>query len=121
MFGIYESACLLSAKKIPKRRFDVREVVCYNFVMLSEQEKQTIVSLADRYGVKKILLFGSSAALEREGRDIDLAVDGIRAGDFFRFYGDLLFGLKRSVDLVDLSSDSKFNDLIRREGVPIYG
>ena len=95
-------------------------MVCYNFVMLSEQEKQTIVSLADRYGVRKILLFGSSAALEREGRDIDLAVDGIRAGDFFRFYGDLLFGLKRSVDLVDLSSDSKFNDLIRQEGLPIY-
>lgn len=88
--------------------------------MPSEQEKQTIVSLADRYRVKKILLFGSSAPPEREGRDIDLAVDGIRARDFFRFYGDLLFGLKRSVDLIDLSSKSKFNDLVRREGLPIY-
>ena len=89
--------------------------------MISEHEKQTIISLADRYRVKKILLFGSSAAPEKEGRDIDLAVDGIRARDFFRFYGDLLFGLKRPVDLIDLSSDSKFNNLIRQEGTPIYG
>lgn len=89
--------------------------------MLSEQERQTIVSLADRYRVKKILLFGSNAAPGKEGRDIDLAVEGIRARDFFKFYGDLLFGLKRAVDLIDLSSDSKFNNLVRQEGIPIYG
>lgn len=89
--------------------------------MLSEQERQAVVFLADRYRVKKILLFGSSAAPGKEGRDIDLAVEGVQARDFFKFYGDLIFHLKRSVDLIDLSSKSKFNDLVRREGLPIYG
>ena len=109
------------SRKKSQHRFDVPEGVCYNPVMLSEQERQTIVSLATRYRVKKILLFGSNATAEKEGRDIDLAVDGIQARDFFKFYLDLLFGLKRAVDLIDLSSDSKFNNLVRREGIPIYG
>lgn len=82
--------------------------------MISEYEKQTIVSLANRYRVKKILLFGSSASLEREGEDIDLAVEGIQARDFFRFYGDLLFGLKRSVDLIDLILRNRHFDVLPR-------
>lgn len=121
--------CVGALKEIPEEipakksqhRFDVPGGVCYNPVMLSEQERQTIVSLATRYRVKKILLFGSNAAAEKEGRDIDLAVEGIQARDFFKFYGDLLFGLKMAVDLIDLSSDSKFNNLVRREGIPVYG
>lgn len=56
----------------------------------------------------------------REGRDIDLAVEGLAPEEFFRFYGDLLFSLSKPVDLVDLSQDSKFTRLIRREGLPLY-
>lgn len=91
--------------------------------MISEKDKLTITSIADRYKVKRVLLFGSSAVSSAtgEGGDIDLAVEGIPAEDFFKFYGDLLFGLRRPVDLVDLSSDSKFNRLVRRDGIPIYG
>ena len=57
----------------------------------------------------------------REARDIDIAVEGISARDFFRFYGELMFALSKPVDVVDLSGDSKFLDLVRREGVPLYG
>lgn len=89
--------------------------------MISQKNKTIIAALADRYGVKRILLFGSSATSPNEGRDIDLAVEGIQAKDFFKFYGDLLFSLDKSVDLVDLSADSKFNRLVRQEGIPIYG
>jgi hypothetical protein len=53
--------------------------------------------------------------------DIDLAVEGVSPKDFFRFYGDLMFALSKPVDVVDLSGQSKFLDLIRREGVPLYG
>ncbi|MFH1360685.1 MAG: hypothetical protein ABIJ41_06570 [Candidatus Omnitrophota bacterium] len=90
--------------------------------MISEKDKQAIAAIADKYNVKRILLFGSYAALpEENARDIDLAVEGIQAKDFFKFYGDLLFKLKKSVDLIDLSSDCKFNSLVREEGIPIYG
>ncbi len=90
--------------------------------MISGKDKATIVSIADRFKVKRILLFGSNISSGgKEGRDIDLAVEGIRPKDFFRFYGELLFSLNKPVDLVDLSIDNKFNQLIRQEGIEIYG
>ena len=90
--------------------------------MISEEDKQTIASIAEKYQVKRILLFGSSARNDVvRTRDIDLAVEGIQPRYFFKFYGDLLFNLKKSVDLIDLSFESKFNALVREEGIPIYG
>ena len=68
-----------------------------------------------------MLLFGSSADPDHEGDDIDLAVEGVAPADFFRFYGDLIFGLSKPVDLVDLSTDSRFTALIQRDGVVVYG
>ena len=40
--------------------------------------------------------------------------------DFFSFYGDLLFSVSKPVDLIDLSQDSKFTRIVRREGLPLY-
>jgi len=89
--------------------------------MISEKERAAITDLSRRYGVKRVLLFGSSAEASGEGEDIDLAVEGIAPRDFFRFYGDLMFALTKPVDLVDMSKESKFTRLIRREGTAIYG
>lgn len=88
--------------------------------MISSKEKSVISRLADRYRVKRVILFGSSLS-KKQSRDIDLAVEGLRPKDFFKFYGDLLFSLPKPVDLVDLSRDSKFTRLVRAEGLPIYG
>ena len=68
-----------------------------------------------------MLLFGSSADPDREAKDIDLAVEGVAPADFFAFYGELLFSLSKPVDLIDLSTDSKFVRLVRKEGIPVYG
>ena len=89
--------------------------------MISEQDKATIIDIARRYGVRGILLFGSSADPKREADDIDVAVEGIVPERFFSFYGDLLFSLSKPVDLIDLSSDTKFNKLVYREGIRLYG
>ena len=59
--------------------------------MLSERDRLSIVELAEKYHAKRVLLFGSSAQPNREARDIDIAVEGIPPGEFFRFYGDLIF------------------------------
>ena len=88
--------------------------------MISSKEKIIISMIAGRYRVKRVLLFGSSLG-KKKARDIDLAVEGIRPKDFFKFYGDLLFSLARPVDLIDLSQDSRFTRLVRQEGLPIYG
>ena len=88
--------------------------------MISEQDKATIVDIARRYDVRAILLFGSSVDPAREADDIDLAVEGIVPEKFFSFYGELLFGLSKPVDLIDLSNNTKFNRLVYRDGVRLY-
>ena len=89
--------------------------------MISKKDKQVITAIAGQYKVKKVLLFGSNADSSVVGRDIDLAVEGIKPRDFFKFYGDLIFSLDKSVDLIDLSTDNSFNRLVREEGIPVYG
>jgi len=87
--------------------------------MISPKDKEAIAQIAQRYQMTRLLIFGSSADPSREGRDIDLAVEGLPPGEFFRFYGDLLFSLSKPVDLVDLSRDDKFTHIVRREGIPL--
>ena len=89
--------------------------------MLTERDRARIVDTAKRYRVGRVLLFGSALSDEADGGDIDLAVEGLSASQFFSFYGDLIFGLSKPVDLVDLGRKSKFTDLISREGLLIYG
>ena len=89
--------------------------------MISEKDKQIIREISRKYQVRRVLLFGSGLLPYKESRDIDIGVEGIPAEDFFRFYGDLMFALSKPVDVVDLSGDSKFIRLIRKEGVPLYG
>jgi predicted nucleotidyltransferase len=89
--------------------------------MISERDRNAISLLARQYGVRKVLLFGSCAEGHKEARDIDLGVIGIEPRRLFKFYGDLMFRLSKPVDLVDLSKDTKFNALVKREGIPIYG
>ena len=88
--------------------------------MISTKEKSIIKKIASRYHAKRVLLFGSSLS-KKSARDIDLAVEGLPAESFFKFYGDLLFSLPKPVDLIDLSRNSKFARLVRQEGLPIYG
>jgi predicted nucleotidyltransferase len=89
--------------------------------MITETDQEAIRSICQKYGIKRALLFGSSVEATREARDIDLAVEGVAPEDFFRFYGDLMFAVSKPIDIVDLSGHSKFLDLIRREGVALYG
>jgi len=89
--------------------------------MISETDKNIIREIAQKYNVKKILLFGSSLLPDKESKDIDIAVEGISAYDFYKFYGELLFALSKPVDLIELSGTSKFVQLVQQEGVLLYG
>ncbi len=88
--------------------------------MIDEADKKTIEHIARKYHAKRVLLFGSSLSPERESRDIDIAVEGVEGKDFFTFYGELLCALSKPVDIVDLSTKSRFAKLIHREGIPLY-
>jgi predicted nucleotidyltransferase len=89
--------------------------------MITDKEKNVIVETARKYHVKQILLFGSNLEASPEANDIDLAVEGIPPEHFFRFYGELLFGLDKPVDLIDLSVPGRFTDIVKKEGIRLYG
>lgn len=89
--------------------------------MISERDKGIITQCAKKYKVSTIYLFGSSLDSNSGYNDIDLAVKGIKPEVFFKFYGELLRSLSKSVDLVDLSQKSLFNQIIEEKGVKIYG
>jgi len=101
--------------------FGLGRIQSRNDFMLTEKDKNTILLLARQYGVHKVLLFGSSTEGQKEARDIDLGVIGIEPRQFFKFYGDLMFSLSKPVDLIDLSKNTKFNAMVKQEGIPIYG
>jgi len=88
--------------------------------MITETDREIIETTAVKYGAKRVILFGSSLSADKESKDIDIGVEGIDEGEFFTFYGELLFALSKPVDVVDLSTRSRFTDLIKREGVLLY-
>lgn len=89
--------------------------------MISEEDRARIVELSTKYGVKRILLFGSAARADGDANDIDLGVAGISDRLFFKFYGDMIRSLSKPVDLVDLEDGSSFSRLVLREGIALYG
>jgi predicted nucleotidyltransferase len=89
--------------------------------MISNEDKQKIIDAAKKYGVSRILLFGSSAIAGKESRDIDLGVSGLPPKQFFMFYSELYFSLSKPVDLVELESKSRFANMVAEEGMPLYG
>jgi len=84
--------------------------------MIKEKDKIIIKEISKKYGVKRVLLFGSSLDKKRKSNDIDIAVEGISHKDFFKYYGDLLLQLSKPVDVIDLGGSSKFINLIKKEG-----
>jgi predicted nucleotidyltransferase len=89
--------------------------------MITEKDKDTIEAISRKYHIRRVLLFGSSIDPAKESHDIDIAVEGVKPEDFFKYYGDLMLQLSKPVDLVDLSESSKFIRLILQEGVLLYG
>lgn len=89
--------------------------------MISEKDKLKIIEIADKYKVSRVLLFGSSLDSVKRAKDIDLAVEGIADSKFFKFYSELIFGLSKPVDLIDIKRESRLRDLILRDGTLLYG
>jgi predicted nucleotidyltransferase len=88
--------------------------------MIADRDIRIIEETAAKYNAKRVVLFGSCLSSQGESRDIDIGVEGIAEEDFFTFYGELLCALSKQIDVVDLSTKSRFVELIKREGIVIY-
>ena len=89
--------------------------------MISNEDKYKLLELAKKYNVAKLYLFGSNLEDKRIANDIDLAVEGIADSLFFKFYSELIFSLSKPVDLIDLKKKSLLNEMIKTEGMLLYG
>lgn len=89
--------------------------------MITEADKKTIIRISEKYQVKRVLLFGSSLDPAKESRDIDIAVEGVSAKDFYNYYGDLILSLSKPIDIIDISETSKFGKMIQQKGILLYG
>ncbi|MDO0824070.1 nucleotidyltransferase family protein [Desulfosporosinus nitroreducens] len=89
-------------------------------------EIKTIVSdIAKRYGVERVVLFGSYARGEdKPGSDIDLRIDKGKIRDLFELSGfklDLEEYLHLSVDVVETAGlNDKFLNWISKEEILLY-
>lgn len=91
---------------------------------LPEKVIDKIIELARKYGVKKVILFGSRARGDNwERSDIDLAISG---GDRVRFTLDVdeseIVPTLLMFDVVDLDEpcNEDLRELIKRDGVVLY-
>ena len=89
---------------------------------LSEKVKKQLILLAEKYGVQKLILFGSRARCSNKPTsDIDLAVSG---GDISRFRCDIDDEIETLLmfDVVNLDEpvQRELLDSIEKEGVIIY-
>lgn len=89
--------------------------------MINENDLKTIREISKKFNAEKVVLFGSSLNDYLKSNDIDLAVMGVSPKDYYSYCGEIMFGLSKPVDIVDLSVNCKFNDIILREGQVIYG
>ena len=80
------------------------------------------VEILKRYGVRKVILFGSFArGSGGKYSDIDIAYEGLAPEVFFRALGEILSELDRDVDLVDLQEiKDTLRNRIEEEGVLVY-
>jgi len=88
--------------------------------MISSQDKEKIVEISRKFGIKKVLLFGSSLDEGDVANDIDIAVEGAPPRDFFKYYAELLFSLSKPVDLIELKKNDRLSAYISRKAPVLY-
>ena len=120
-------SCLHYTMQHLKKKNIENNFICDNYYfklvldMISNEDKYRLLGIAKKYDVSKVYLFGSNLDPERESNDIDLAVEGISDSVFFKFYSELIFSLSKPVDLLDLKKKSLLTNMVKSEGVLLYG
>ena len=74
-----------------------------------QKDIDTAISILKEEGCSEVYIFGSLVrGNSNSDSDIDLAVKGIRKGNFIKIFARLMSALEHPVDLVDMNSDKDF-------------
>jgi len=86
-----------------------------------DNELVKIGEISKEFDVEKVFLFGSCLESVETANDIDIAVEGIKPKDFFKYYGRISMAVDDEVDLVDLDDVREhFQKRILSKGRIIY-
>lgn len=86
-----------------------------------DNELVKIGEISKEFDVRRVFLFGSCLENIEMANDIDIAVEGIKAKDFFKYYGRISMTVDDEVDLVDLNDIREhFRKRILSKGRFIY-
>ena len=86
-----------------------------------DSELTKIVDISKDFGADRVLLFGSCLEDVARARDIDIAVSGVPAKDFFRYYAHVSAEVKDEVDIIDLDDvDDYLHKRIMSKGRVLY-
>jgi predicted nucleotidyltransferase len=87
--------------------------------MITETDRTIINECAKKYEIEKVILFGSALNSDNYN-DIDIAVKCGNPRLFFKLYGELFRKLSKTIDIINLSESTLFNQMIENNGIIIY-
>ncbi|MFH0919099.1 MAG: nucleotidyltransferase domain-containing protein [Fibrobacterota bacterium] len=76
--------------------------------MVSKEQINKCVEIAKKYGVRKLVLFGSAYENPEDARDIDLLADGVNSSSFFAMGADMEEETGIQVDLIPMEPETRF-------------
>jgi predicted nucleotidyltransferase len=76
--------------------------------------------IAQEFGAKRLILFGSAIDSPDTARDLDVACEGIAGWDLFRLGARLEEELTTPIDLVPLRPGDRFSRYVESKGRVIY-
>jgi len=87
---------------------------------ITQAQLAKCVVIAKKYGVKKLLLFGSALQEPEKANDLDLACEGIPGWKIFEFGAVVEEELHIPVDIIPLRPETDFTRHIEKRGKVLY-
>lgn len=87
---------------------------------VTQDQINRIKALAQSYGAKRLILFGSAVEDPDTARDIDIACDGVLGWKLFELGAELEEQLRMHLDIIPLSPPSEFTRHIENKGKVLY-
>lgn len=88
--------------------------------MVTKEQLTKCIEIASKFGVTKLILFGSCLDSLANARDIDLLCEGVKNEDYFKMVAEMETAVGITVDIVTIEPKTPFVDYNLRKGRLLY-
>jgi uncharacterized protein len=88
-------------------------------MIIQQKQLDRIVEIAQSFGAKRLILFGSAVANPERARDIDLACDGVSGWKLYALGARLEEELQMPLDLIPLTPPTRLTRRIEAQGTAL--